>query len=149
MRFMADVAVQSDDGRLLALVEIKNVEMFDRNVAAGIRRNLEAYMSLPDAPFLLLVSQDRGYLWSSEQRGISDQVPMIEFSMQPVMQRYFPNGADHRCIRGTELEYVVFQWLNDLAWSRDASDNGPPLPLHDSAFAKAIRGGRVLMEVFV
>jgi hypothetical protein len=149
MRFRADVVVHAADGQLLALVEIKNVEKFDRNIAAGIRQNLAEYWSLPDVPFLLLVSQDLGYLWSNEQGEHPDLAPLIEFSMRPVMERYFPNGMDHRRIPGAELEYVVFQWLNDLVWSRAAADDESSLPLHNSVFANAIRGGRVLMEALV
>jgi hypothetical protein len=149
MSFRADLAIHSPDGHLIALVEVKNIERFDHAAALGIRQNLTTYSSLPEAPYLLLVSQDQGYLWSSQPDQTSDSTPMIEFSMQPVMQRYYANGANLQRMSGSQLEYVVFQWLTELAWSRESSIESQAVPLHDSVFAEAIRGGRVLMEAIV
>jgi hypothetical protein len=149
MSFRADLAIHSPNGHLIALVEVKNIERFDLAAASGIRRNLATYSSLPEAPYFLLVSQDQGYLWSGERVGGLDAIPMIEFSMQPVMQRYYANGTNPRRMSGSELEYVVFQWLTELAWLRQASSESQAVPLHDSVFAEAIQGGRVLMEAIV
>ena len=64
MVYRADIAVQSSDGRLLAVVEIKNREHLTAEVATVIRRNLIAHGLVPELEYFLLLSQDRGYLWA-------------------------------------------------------------------------------------
>lgn len=60
-----DIAIHKPNGPLVAIIEIKNREEMNKKIAAVLRRNLIAHQVLPDVPYFLLLSQDKGYLWKN------------------------------------------------------------------------------------
>jgi hypothetical protein len=145
----SDLVVQSADGNIVALIEIKNVPDLTAETAASIRRNLLMHGRLDFwSPFLMVLSQDKGYLW--HQRSTTHQPtqpPTFEFSMQPVVERYLPSFAGSERLRGSQLELAVKQWLSDLASSDADKTREPERALAKSGFLDSIRGGLVGTEI--
>jgi len=144
MTYSADIVIESETGQPIAIVEVIAVAYLDRAEAIGTRQNLVADYSLPRTPFLLLVSQDRGFLWSTWPDSPDADMPDLEFSMEPVVRRFAPEVAEGERLRGESLRLVVFQWLLHL--TAPTSPNGAgDVPLRNTPFARAIQYGRVLI----
>jgi len=142
----ADLVVQSSDGDIVALVEVKNAEQLTPELTAAFRRNLVVHGALKWwTPFFLLVSQNVGFLW--DQRGSipPGALPSVEFSMRPIVRRYVPWLADGEWLREPQLNSVVTQWLSELA-------EGSGARVHDEALAQTgllemLKGGWIGVEV--
>ena len=144
-----DLVVQASDGRMLASVEVKNREHLTADIAMVFRRNGLAHASIDwQAPFLLIVSQDVGFLWDQRVQPL-DLVapPVVQFSMLPVIQRYLPSFSDGRRLGGAQVELAVIQWLSDLANGIEDGTKEAEASLARSDFLKAIQGGHVGLEI--
>jgi len=147
----SDLVVQSADGNIVALIEIKNMSGLSAETASSIRRNLLMHGRTDwSPPFVMIVSQDRGYLW--DQRSTTHppiQSPTSEFSMKPVVERYLPSFAGGERLRGSQLALAVEQWLFDLASNVEGRPREPASALAKTGFLESIRGGRVVAEFAV
>ena len=146
MVYRADIAVQSSDGRLLAVVEIKNREHLTAEVATVIRRNLIAHGLVPELEYFLLLSQDRGYLWAGLSLPQLEAPPKAAFSMSPVISRYVPPRDSSDRLRELELELLVVHWLTELAAGACDPTQEPESILAGTGFLKAIQGASILVE---
>lgn len=148
-----DVAAVSPAGELLVVVEVKNRESLSPTIATALRRNLIVHGLRSHAPYFLLLSQERGFVWvrSSEvdvdARLTFDAPPTAEFSMGEVIDRYLPGLDGRDRLRGEELELLVVQWLVDLANGRVAVEHEPERTLDQLGLVQAIRGTRVTSAI--
>jgi hypothetical protein len=76
-----DLLVQDPDGQFVAVVEIKNLQNFTKETATILRQNPMKYSILPQIPYFLLMSQDKGFLWKEAWQEGPDTPPDYEFSM--------------------------------------------------------------------
>jgi hypothetical protein len=131
-------------GELIAAVEVKNREDLTQDIAVSLRGNLVSNGLLPPAPYFLLVSQDRGFLWVRADPTDPDAAPAYEFPMQNVLERRTPPQRRNGRADQPEFFLLVLDWLGELAWigddPRDVADE-PERTLAASGFLKAIRGG--------
>ena len=151
MGYTADITIESADKRTIALVEVFNIANLDRAEAIAIRRNLIDYFALPEDPYLLIVSQEHGYLWEPAEAKRASSEPAQEFTMKPVMTKF---ASDHPAgvrMQAGIFDYVAVQWLSHLAWSMRSNGvlKNEDLPLAGSAFANAISNASILMEAAV
>ena len=150
MSFPADILVETQDGKPLLIVEVKNRAGIDGDIAASIRRNLvdDYGLSETPSPAFLLVSQERGFLWTGAHADRLAQPPH-QFSMVGVVKRYLPNLAPERWLWGEELRLVVVQWLHDLIGGASALDTEAELTISELGLLASLRGARVVEEVHV
>lgn len=130
-------------GELIAAVEVKNREGLTKDLAVSLRRNLVLNGLVPPAPYFLLVSQDRGFLWVRANPTDPDAVPAYEFSMQSVLERRTPPERRNGRADQPEFFMLVLDWLAELAWlGDDPSDvaDEPEQTLAAAGFLEAIRG---------
>lgn len=137
-----DFRVVGRDGKPIAIVELKNRRGLSPQIAATYRRNLVAHEAVGDAPYLLILSQDRGYLWKDVSSGVLDAAPTAAFSMASVIQRYVGN-LQNRWLFQTEFGLLVLQWLEDLASGRVDSSVEPERSLRQTGFSDMVLGGRI------
>lgn len=132
-----DIIISGASG-VIAAVEVRNPERFDRAAAIEHRKHLLESGALRRVDWLLLVSQDHGYLWNAQP---SDAAPIAEFPMDVALARYFSSGELSGRLRPSELELLVHDWLARLMW--DDLDEGDPsvLELRRVGFLDAIKGG--------
>ena len=107
VRMAVDLLVLGSDGRLVAAVEVKNLPDLSPDVAVELRRNLVEHGTARDAPYFLLVSQDRGFLWQRSEDDDLDARPNVEFPMSPAVARYLSDTDASASLRGEHLEFIV------------------------------------------
>lgn len=141
-----DLTLYDRDGRLTAVVEVKNKVGTSRAWAAKLRRNIVAHGRLGAVDFFLLVTPDRLYLW----KGISGQPtavePSYEIDAQPLLEPYFRAAeVDPADVSGSAFELVVAAWLGDLVRLAGSRENLAEQAkwLVESGFLDAVRNGRV------
>ena len=151
MAYTADITIKSPDQQTIALVEVFNVGNLDLVTATAIRRNLIDLFALPTTPYLLIVSQEYGYLWNHGDCDVIPVEPTEMFSMEPVMARFASDHPPGVRMQAGIFDYVVVQWLSHLAWSHHTNGEytRDQLPLEGSVFANAIAHSNVLMEAVI
>lgn len=110
----ADLALLGTDGRIVALVEVKNKRHTNPRWAAELRRNIFAHGQLDPEHFFLLATPDRLYFW---ERSISSSAPpTIVLDARPLFEPYLQlAGVEPGKVSGHAFELVVADWLRDLA----------------------------------
>lgn len=115
-RYTADILVRDKNGWFVAAVEVKNATNLNAQVASEFRRNLLVHRFLDErVPYFILISQDEGYVWDQRRTGAADDPPTAAFSMRPVVDHYVPRLARDYRLSGSSLEFVIANWLSDLA----------------------------------
>jgi hypothetical protein len=137
----ADILVYGSATRPLAIVEVKNLGHLSLPQAMDIRQAMiESDAASVAEPYLLVVSQESGYLWQPRQRSTDDGRPDLRFTMRDVLREYLTERELDGHLRGAELELAIMQWLSDLSGGRGLQpSNQAPF----TAFAAAIRGARI------
>jgi hypothetical protein len=141
----ADILISRPQGQLIAAVEVKNREDLSPRVANELRRNLIARGTIPDTPYFLLVSQDKGYLWHEGPSGSPAGSP-IEFPMDQVVDRYLGQQHFQGRLRHSELEFLVQSWLWDIREGQYSTTQEPETLLAESGFLDALRGAVLTWE---
>jgi hypothetical protein len=106
-------------GRLAAVFEIRAKRGTTSEWAAELRQNLLSYEAFRYAPFFLLVTPDRLYLWKESPRAMgmesSPIPPDYEIDAKPLFQPYL-KGTHQKLeeISRPAFELVVMSWLRDL-----------------------------------
>ena len=143
--FIPDLVIKNFNDDSVAVVEIQSRTNMSRDIAIDIRRNMiEAGLPF-NIPFFLLVSQDIGYLWKDTKGSEPYELPVSEFSMRNVIERYSIRNLEQR-LYGYELRLVVYHWLTNLTKSSQKNIEEPEKTLAHFGFDDAIRGALVLLE---
>ena len=143
----ADILVKSENEEPVAIVEIKNRRDLTPAVARQIRRNLLVNGLVRRPGFFLLVSQDRGYVWTPQSSESLDSDPDGEFSMHEIVREYLPEEEPDLRFRENELELIITQWLGDLvADGHQLRTTEPDRVLDELGFTDAVHSGSVLAE---
>jgi hypothetical protein len=137
-----DIVVQNADGQFVAVIEIKNMQDLSREMATTVRRNSMKYSLLPQTPYFLLLSQDRGFLWNEAWVKGPETPPTYEFPVDVVAARYLKREPNERLYE-IELEFLVLQWLNDLADGKQKTNEEPEATLALAGFIEAIKEATV------
>ena len=117
MAATSDIVVHGADESLLALVLIRNWNPFSAEDAVGVHRDLIARGEIsPWARFVLIVSQETGYLWRQDRLEHPDDAPpLVSFPMTPVIERYLPSFVNDRRLTRFEMRMPLTQWLWAMA----------------------------------
>lgn len=140
----ADILI-TNDSRRIAAVEIKNLADLSRDRAIWVRHSLLAHGLLPHTPYLLVVSQDRGFLWHDAPASNPDAPPDYEFSMRDVLSRRFPAALITERLRESELATLVYAWLSELTWDGNGELDESIAGLRREGFLDAIHHGILSM----
>lgn len=138
-----DILIQGPQGLPIAVVEVKNRQNLSRNIATDFRRNMLAHGLLSQAPYFLLTSQDKGFLWKQGKPENPDALPDYEFAMQNVISRYAKQNKGER-LHGPVLELVIYQWLLDLTMGTHKSLEEPEKTLAQAGFNRSIKGAKII-----
>jgi len=138
------IMVKSHARRPIALVEAKGGKPFTLEEAEAYRISLwRWYVAYAQAPFLLLTTGERAFLWDQRDRERSFYQPATYFSVAPVLAHYLPTWQEGVLLGRDQAKRVIAQWLDDLAWPTPRQS--PPLPaaLVSSPFIAALDGAVV------
>lgn len=96
-----------------------------------------------------IIEQDYGYLWDNKKSYRSMDNPLISFSMQDIVSRYYKHLNSHENrLRENELELIVTQWINDLVKAAEGYSftTETEKKLFEGGFIETIHGATVLSE---
>ena len=141
-----DIVVRSSDGYVIASVEVHNQRDFTRDKAIYLRNFLATHGLLPSTPYFLVVSQDYGYLWGDIWHNPPDALPTYEFPMDAVAPRYTEIKPGER-VYHTTFEFLIMQWLNDIANGKQSVNGEPEKTLALTGFNEAIKDADVFLEI--
>jgi len=141
-----DIVVQNADGQFIAIIEVKNMQDLTRDAATSVRRNSMKYSLLPQTPYFLLLSQDRGFLWKEAWIKGPETPPTYAFPVDTVVTRYLKREPNERLYE-IELEFLVLQWLNDLADGKQKTNEEPEATLALAGFIDAIKEANVSIGI--
>ncbi|HKW21494.1 MAG TPA: hypothetical protein VJO13_08980 [Ktedonobacterales bacterium] len=148
LSYRYDLVVRNDHGNLVALVEIKNAKSFPIEFAASLAEQMLEDGALAEIPYLLVVSQDIGFLWRDARAEAVTAADAIQFDMVHVLDRYL-HGDNSRRLVEDELVLRVQQWLIELSLGRVSVTSEPDRTLAALGFLNAIRGGLVTGESYL
>lgn len=137
-----DIILQNPDGQFIAVIEVKNLPNLSRDVATMIRSNSMTYSLLPQTPFFLLLSQDKGFLWKEAWREGPETPPGYEFPMNHVVSRYLKREPEDRLYE-IELEFLAMQWLRDMAAGKQKTIEEPEKTLALAGFNESIKDASI------
>ena len=102
-----------------------------------------------ETPYMLVASQDVGFLWDQRVNDEPGTWPTAAFSMMPVVERYLPELESGKRLRGALLDFAIVQWLNDLAAGDQPVESEPEVTLAGSGFLSVIWGAVVHVDEWV
>jgi hypothetical protein len=141
------ILVKSHAQRTIALVEARGGKPFTPEEAEEYRISLwRWFVAYAQAPFLLLTTGDRGFLWDQHDRERSFYQQASRFSIAPVLVHYLPTWQEGALLGRDQAKRVISQWLDDLSWPTPGQS--PPLPaaLVNSPFIAALDGAIVEID---
>lgn len=110
-----DIVITNKGGRLIAVIEIKNMRDLTANDIRNYRKNMITHGLLPlDTPYFLLLSQEKCYLWDNRIQHEEESDPLFEFSMANVIKKYRPEKLPEKWLSENVLELIVLRWLIPL-----------------------------------
>jgi hypothetical protein len=141
-----DFVLYDRHGRLAAIVEIKAKRGTSSRWAAEYRRNLLAYEAFQHAPFFLLITPDRLYLWKEAPRTAGAESlpipPDLALDAKSLFRRYLERtGLKMEAVSGQAFELIVMSWLGDLILQ--LPDAIRQAELEDSGLPQAAKDGRI------
>ena len=142
-----DIVIHGQSGAVVAVVEIKNVPDLSRSYATGYLRNLAEHVSLPPAQFVVVLSQERAFVWKDVDDWTRPPPPALELDVKPVFDEYLREGGITGRLRGEELKTLAFDWLGRLTELDPYEYRDIERQLEDIGFLSAIRKALVTMVV--
>jgi hypothetical protein len=152
MSSRADIVVSTPDEQVQLVVEVKNKRGASAEWAAQMRRNLLVHGVVPNAPFFLLATPDRFYLWKDGKPAGAPLAPDDEVEATEVLAPYIDRlGIQLAELSEPSLELLITSWLHDLIDIDLAREEARPAYgwLFDSGLYEALRWGSVATEVAV
>lgn len=139
--FRSDFTILDRHGEAVAQVEVKNLRGKSPAWAAEFRRNLLEH-GQSFAPFFLIVTSDRLYLWTHAAERAASALPDAEVDLAPLLAPYFERlRPQPGTISGQAFELLIESWLSDLTRLHETSARSPELT--ESGFLASIRDGRI------
>lgn len=135
---VADIIARDSAGVPILIAEAKNKRGTSTAWATQVHRNIRSHSTFW-APFFLLATPDRFYLWNEAPSPESPPSAAIDPSqlLQPYIQA---TGLPDTELGASGFELIVTTWLRELALQRGDSTEIPP-QLH--ALAKELRGAQL------
>ena len=145
----ADILLRRSSGEILAIVDVKNLPKLTIADAVKFREALQS-LAPGDEParYLLLISQNRGFIWRGEAGGGNVGRPE-QFEMTPILRHYLTDAELERHLRGAELEIAVAHWLADLSRGQRLAHMDRAASEIMSSFLTDVRGAEVELEALI
>jgi hypothetical protein len=142
--FQPNITIEDYNESPIAAVEITSMPNVESDEAIKIRSNMLERGLPAHIPYLLLLSQDIGFLWKDDPSLKADSPPNYELPMDTVMARYSKKPLEQRLYTG-ELEYLFLRWLMDLRAQPQEMMEAPDKKLTDVGFTDAIHRAMILL----
>ena len=140
--YRPDITARTPDGELVAVVEIKAGEIGPED-ATEIRERIRTSMPEANKAYILVLTQDNGYLWRPLSSGTPPGSLPTEFPMTDVVRHFLPEIGPSNRLRESELSLIMLQWLRNLGSGEGGTGTEAGTSLAESGFTEAIRKSEV------
>src|SRR6266404_1915656 len=107
-----DLAIYNRSRQLVLTTEIKTMLGVSTEWASQLRRNILAHGGYPIAPYFLLATPDKFFLWAKENNGLKATNPDYVEDAADVLKPYFNEfSATPADVSGFIFEQIVLRWL--------------------------------------
>lgn len=117
--------------------------------ARGFRRNMLAHGTIPRAPFFLIATPERLYLWKQDQPDQNDRPPEFTLDTRKEFQHYLGNSTRiFQSMGDGALELIVSSWLTEVAGRNPQQVKNDPSTrwLSDSGLLRTLEEARFEMN---
>ncbi|MGI8550396.1 MAG: hypothetical protein ACR2PL_06290 [Dehalococcoidia bacterium] len=142
MQYRPDIVISDRSGVAVAMIEVKALSGASVETATRYLRNLLAHGVAPRVGYVLLITADTGYLWSTPEAVLHEPAPSLTFPMDRITRHYLPDSGPSTLVGDLVLESIVKVWLSDLA-DGAVVDVGVTSSLRETGFLNAVRDGLV------
>lgn len=144
--YIADLVVRDPNGQFIALIEVKNWQNPNFEMAVAQLNAIIATETIPYAQFFLILSQEKRFLWKNPNGKKIKQSPDVEFSMTNVINRYVAEQNKGTWLKDYQLESLLLRWLIELSWLKQVPNEEPENLPALADFVIPIRDTSVLQE---
>lgn len=142
MQYRPDIVISDRFGTPVAIIEVKALNGAGTHTATRYLRNLLAHGVVPQARYVLLITQDTGYLWTTPEAVLREAIPALTFPMDRITQHYLRSQDGRAPIDDLVLEPIVRLWLSNLA-DGITVDDAVTSSLQRAGFLNAVRNGLI------
>jgi hypothetical protein len=144
--YKPSILIEASDEKLIAAVEAHSRQNMSEDLATEIRSAMSEYGYSAHIPYIIVLSQDRGFLWKNDPSLNGERPPDYEFSMDSVIARFSKSEPGKRLIKWG-LEDLVLHWLTNLSFKPEEMGKGEPEDtLARAGFTDAIHDAMVVMR---
>ena len=143
--YKPSILIEDSDGRLIAAVEAQSRLDMPKDQATYVRSFMLDYGISPHIPYIMVLSQDRGFLWKGDSSINGDRPPDYEFPMESVITRFSVSDPGKRLIKSA-LDWVFVHWLMNLSFKpQEMGEEEPEKTLARAGFTDAIHDAMVFL----
>ena len=143
--YKPSILIEDSDEKLIAAVEAQSRLDMSEDLATYTRSRMFEYGLSAHIPYIMVLSQDRGFLWKDNPSTNGDRPPDYEFPMDSVIARFSKSEPGKRLIKWG-LEDLVLHWLTNLSFKPEEMREGEPEEtLARAGFTDAIHDAMVVM----
>jgi hypothetical protein len=143
---LTDLSIRDNRGWVVALVEAKNPIDLTPEWAVEIMERILTQSQLRGVRYLLVASQDWGYLRDLSVPNPPQSPNATRFDMRPIIEAYTRAAPPSRRLRHEELKLTLFQWLLDMTLGGQTEWRPSADTPEVQSFVRDIEGGSVSME---
>ena len=146
---VVDIAVIDKNYQLVLTVEVKKFLKMTADWAADYRRNIMEHGTYPIAPYFLLVTPDKFFLWTKTRNGRDFTLPDYTIEADEYLKPHFKNfGTTAEKASPYILEKVVEQWLNSLIYPKllNGTTKNDQTWIEESGLGKTINNGNIFFD---
>ena len=97
--YKASILIEDPDRRLIAAVEAQSLLDLPKDQATYVRSFMLDYGVSPHIPYIMVLSQNRGFLWKDDPSINGDRPPDYEFPMDSIIARFAKSDPGKRLIQ--------------------------------------------------
>lgn len=145
MAYKPSVLIENSDEHLIAVVEARSIRDLSEESAIRSRNGMLEHGISAHTPYLMVLSQDVGFLWKDNPSTDENRPPDYQFPMDSIVERFLPNEPGKRLIKWG-LEDLVVHWLTKLSFKpQEMGQEEPEKTLARAGFTDAIYDGMVFL----
>ena len=148
VQYQPDIVIRDRFGALVAIVAVKALNNPSTQIATRYLRNLLSHGVVPHVRYILLITEEAGYLWTSADSVLHEHAPSLTFPMDSIVRHYLLADGGTGPVGDIVLEAIVRVWLEDMV---DGIEVDAPLlaRLQKAGFLDAVRDGQVNVHASV
>lgn len=148
MGYRADFVALDALGNPVLVAEVKAMRGTTSAWAARLRRNLAAHGMVASAPYFLLATPDKFYVWEQKQPGLAEVLPTHTADARDLLGPYLSRaGLSEKLVSGKSFELIVGAWLRDTLERSELAENVRRANPWLADILEDVKGGRIAHEL--